>query len=134
MTNAHVEDGFDDEGTLVVEQHFAIVPEWVIDADISDAAYRLYSVLPPSPPRAPHERRVHHQEVEEVLLRHLGDVDLGQVVDDVRAARRKAGLPVGLWNRRSIVAVLHESILEAGWLAGRGRPARPSWPWRSTRP
>jgi len=36
---------FGDEGTLVVEQHFAIVPEWLIDADISDAAYRLYSVL-----------------------------------------------------------------------------------------
>ncbi|RJK95942.1 hypothetical protein [Vallicoccus soli] len=38
-------DDFEDEGTLVVEQHFAIVPEWVIDADISDCAYRLYSVL-----------------------------------------------------------------------------------------
>jgi len=36
---------FGDEDTLVVEQHFAIVPEWLIDADISDAAYRLYSVL-----------------------------------------------------------------------------------------
>ena len=36
---------FDDEGTLVVERHFAIVPEWIIDAKISDAAYRLYSVL-----------------------------------------------------------------------------------------
>lgn len=30
--------GFEDEGTLVVEQHFAIVPEWIIDADISDCA------------------------------------------------------------------------------------------------
>jgi hypothetical protein len=40
-----VADDYDDEGTLVVEQHFAIVPEWVIDTDISDAAYRLYSVL-----------------------------------------------------------------------------------------
>ena len=36
---------FEDEGTLVLEQRFAIVPEWVIDADISDSAYRLYSVL-----------------------------------------------------------------------------------------
>jgi hypothetical protein len=36
---------FEDEGTLVVEQHFAIVPEWIIDADISDCAYRLYSIL-----------------------------------------------------------------------------------------
>ena len=38
-------DDFGDEGTLVVQEHFAIVPEWLIDADISDAAYRLYSVL-----------------------------------------------------------------------------------------
>jgi hypothetical protein len=36
---------FEDEGTLVVEQRFAIVPEWVLDADISDAAVRLYAVL-----------------------------------------------------------------------------------------
>src|SRR3954470_10888647 len=38
-------DEVDDEGTLVVEQRFAIVPEWVLDADISDAALRLYAVL-----------------------------------------------------------------------------------------
>jgi hypothetical protein len=38
-------DGLDDAGTLILEQHFAIVPAWVIDADISDAPYRLYSVL-----------------------------------------------------------------------------------------
>jgi hypothetical protein len=31
--------------SLVLEQHFAIVPEWVLDADISDAALRLYAVL-----------------------------------------------------------------------------------------
>lgn len=34
-----------EEGSLVLEQRFAIVPEWVIDAGISDCAYRLYSVL-----------------------------------------------------------------------------------------
>jgi hypothetical protein len=38
-------DEFEDDGTLVVEQRFAIVPEWVLDADISDAALRLYAVL-----------------------------------------------------------------------------------------
>jgi len=32
-------------GSLVLEQRFAVVPEWVIDADVSDCAYRLYSVL-----------------------------------------------------------------------------------------
>jgi hypothetical protein len=34
-----------EEGSLVLEQRFAIVPEWVIDAEISDCAYRLYSIL-----------------------------------------------------------------------------------------
>lgn len=29
----------------VVADHFAIVPEWLLDADISDAAVRLYAVL-----------------------------------------------------------------------------------------
>ncbi len=29
----------------MLEQHFAIVPEWIIDAPISHCAYRLYSVL-----------------------------------------------------------------------------------------
>src|SRR3954454_20151075 len=38
-------DGDDNEDVLVLEQHFAIVPEWVLDADISDAALRLYAVL-----------------------------------------------------------------------------------------
>jgi len=33
-------------GTLFVEeQRFAIVPEWVIDAPVSDGAFRLYSLL-----------------------------------------------------------------------------------------
>ena len=35
----------EDEGALVAGQHFAIVPERVLDADISDAALRLYAVL-----------------------------------------------------------------------------------------
>jgi hypothetical protein len=38
-------DSVPDEGSLVLEQRFAIVPEWVIDADLSDAAFRLYAVL-----------------------------------------------------------------------------------------
>ena len=34
------------EGSLVVEDHhFAIVPEWVITAQVSDAAFRVYSML-----------------------------------------------------------------------------------------
>jgi len=40
-------DSIDDlDGTLFVEEpRFAIVPEWVIDAAIPDAAFRLYSLL-----------------------------------------------------------------------------------------
>jgi len=38
-------EGTGDQGSLVLEQRFAVVPEWVIDAGISDSAYRLYSVL-----------------------------------------------------------------------------------------
>ena len=35
-----------DEGSLFVEeQRFSLVPEWVIDAEVSDAAFRLYSLL-----------------------------------------------------------------------------------------
>ena len=35
-----------DDGTLVVEDHtFAIVGEWVITSELSDAAYRVYSLL-----------------------------------------------------------------------------------------
>jgi len=36
---------FGEEGTLVLEQRFVIVPEWIIDAAISDCAFRLYAVL-----------------------------------------------------------------------------------------
>ena len=34
-----------DAPALVLEERFSIVPEWVLDADISDAAVRLYAVL-----------------------------------------------------------------------------------------
>jgi len=33
------------EGPLVREQRFAIVPEWIIDATVSDCAFRLHAVL-----------------------------------------------------------------------------------------
>jgi hypothetical protein len=38
-------DPIDASPDLVVEDRFAIVPEWLLDADISDAAVRLYAVL-----------------------------------------------------------------------------------------
>lgn len=39
------EQALGEEGTLLLEQRFAVVPEWVIDAQISDCAFRLYAVL-----------------------------------------------------------------------------------------
>ena len=37
---------FAEAGSLVVEeQRFAVVREWVIDAELSDAAFRVYSLL-----------------------------------------------------------------------------------------
>ncbi len=44
MSEPTAED-FGAEDSLVLEARFAIVPEWVIDAEVSDCAYRLYSVL-----------------------------------------------------------------------------------------
>jgi hypothetical protein len=39
-------DDYSPPGSLRVEdQPFALVPEWVIDTDISDAAFRVYSLL-----------------------------------------------------------------------------------------
>ena len=41
-------ESFDNQanaGSLTVEERFAIVPEWLLDADVSDAAIRLYAVL-----------------------------------------------------------------------------------------
>ena len=45
MSSIPANDDLDDEGTLLLEQRFSIVPEWVLDAEISDAALRLYAVL-----------------------------------------------------------------------------------------
>jgi len=46
-SDAQCSESTDDlDGTLVVEEpRFALVPEWVIDAAIPDAAFRLYSLL-----------------------------------------------------------------------------------------
>ena len=40
-----VPGGRESGGQLVLEERFSIVPEWVLDADVSDAAVRLYAVL-----------------------------------------------------------------------------------------
>ncbi|BEP13968.1 hypothetical protein acdb102_22790 [Acidothermaceae bacterium B102] len=59
---------------LVVEDRFAIVPEWLLDADISDAAIRLYAVLlrygqtsgARMPGRATLARRLHKKSTDSV--------------------------------------------------------------------
>src|SRR5215216_4329839 len=85
---ADVTDWVDDEGVLVLEQHFAIVPEWVLDADISDAALRLYAVLlrygqtsgHRMPGRRPLASRLHKRSTDSVdrALKEL--VGIGAVV------------------------------------------------------
>src|SRR3954462_5184541 len=92
----------EDEGVLVLEQHFAIVPEWVLDADISDAALRLYAVLlrygQSSGHRMPGRRllasRLHKRSRDSVdrALKEL--VAIGAVV----VQHRRQG-PVNLTNR-----------------------------------
>jgi len=83
---------FDGPGTLVVEQRFAMVPEWVLDADVSDGAVRLYAVLlrygessgSRMPGRATLARRLHRRCTDTVdrALREL--VALGAVVVEHR--------------------------------------------------
>jgi len=59
---------------LVVEDRFAIVPEWLLDADIGDAAVRLYAVLlrygqssgARMPSRATLARRMHKKSTDSV--------------------------------------------------------------------
>jgi hypothetical protein len=90
-------NGFEDEGTLVLEQRFAIVPEWVIDAQISDCAFRLYAVLlrygqtsgQRMPGRALLAKRLHKASKDTVdrALKEL--VGIGAVVIERRRAGRQ---------------------------------------------
>lgn len=77
---------------LVVEQRFAIVPEWLLDADVGDCAVRLYAVLlrygnssgARMPGRATLARRLHKRSTDTVdrAMRQL--VGLGAVVVEHR--------------------------------------------------
>lgn len=104
-------EGLEDEGTLVVEQHFAIVPEWVIDADISDCAYRLYSVLlrygqssgQRMPGRALLASRLKKKSTDTVDRAMKELVDIGAVVVE----RRRRG-QVNLTNRYHLVSASPE--------------------------
>jgi len=91
------DQGFEDEGTLVLEQCFAIVPEWITDAEISDCAFRLYAVLlrygqtsgQRLPGRALLARRLHKGSTDTVdrALRELTAV--GAVVVERRRVGRQ---------------------------------------------
>ena len=69
---------------LVVEDRFAIVPEWLLDADVSDAAIRLYAVLlrygqssgARMPGRATLARRLHKKSTDSVdrAMRELEEI------------------------------------------------------------
>jgi hypothetical protein len=82
-----------DVGRLSVEkQRFAMVPEWVIDADIGDAAFRLYAVLlrygqssgQRMPSRATLARRLRKRSVDTVDRAMKELVALGAVVVERR--------------------------------------------------
>ena len=88
-------DDFHPPGSLRVEdQPFALVPEWVIDTDISDAAFRVYSLLlrygNTSGQRMPSRKLLAvrlHRSVDAVdrAVRELADTGL------VRIEHRRAG-------------------------------------------
>src|SRR5690242_1743199 len=83
--------------SLVVERRFAVVPEWVIDADISDAAFRLYSVLlryghtsgSRMPSRATLARRLRKRSPDSVDRAMKELVALGAVVVERRRRGRQ---------------------------------------------
>ena len=91
------DEGFEDEGTLVLEQRFAIVPEWIIDAELSDCAFRLFAVLlrygqtsgQRMPGRALLARRLHKTSTDTVdrALKEL--VAVGAVVVERRRSGRQ---------------------------------------------
>ena len=86
-----------DAAELVLEDRFAMVPEWVLDAEISDCAVRLYAVLlrygystgARMPGRATLARRLHKRSTDTVdrALKEL--VALGAVVVEHRFEGRQ---------------------------------------------
>ena len=85
------------DGELVVEERFAIVPEWLLDSNVSDCAVRLYAVLlrfgqssgARMPSRATLAARLHKRSVDTVdrAMREL--VELGAVCVQARYAGRE---------------------------------------------
>ncbi len=83
-----------DAALLEVAERFAIVPEWLLDADVSDTAIRLYAVLlrygqssgARMPGRATLARRLHKRSVDTIdrAMREL--VAVGAVTVEHRYA------------------------------------------------
>ena len=134
--------GFEDEGTLVLEQRFAIVPEWVIDAPISDCAFRLYAVLlrygqtsgQRMPGRALRARRLHKSSKDTVdrALKEL--VGIGAVVVEHRRSGRQ-----NLTNRYHLRSTAPDESAPTGPTparpaSGRSVAATPSGRIRATTP
>ena len=129
--------GFDDEGTHVLEQRDAIVPEWIIDATISNCALRVYAVLlrygqtsgQRMPGRALLARRLHKSSKDTVdrALKELVGIGAGSV------ERRRSGRQ-NLTNRyhlRSTPPGQEASVDRAseGPAGGRKPCGQPDW-WR----
>lgn len=86
-----------DDASLVLEERFAVVPEWLLDAPISDCAVRLYAVLlrygqvsgARMPSRATLARRLRKKSTDTVdrALREL--VELGAVSIEARWSGRE---------------------------------------------
>ena len=117
-------DDFHPPGSLRVEdQPFALVPEWVIDTDISDAAFRVYSLLlrygNTSGQRMPSRKLLAvrlHRSVDAVdrAVRELADTGL------VRIEHRRAG-------RRNLTNRYHLTTSDPqGSRSGGGRTSAPT--------
>jgi len=131
------DSGSDTEASLVLEQHFAIVPEWIIDAQISDCAYRLYSVLlrygqtsgQRMPARATLAARLHKASKDTVdrALEEL--VGVGALVVE---RRRRDGR--NLTNRYVLMTSPPEACDQSAQGGGRKSAATPQGRIRAARP
>jgi hypothetical protein len=116
-------------GQLVLEERFSIVPEWVLDADVSDAAVRLYAVLmrfgATSGQRMPSRRtlaeRLRKKSVDSVdrALKEL--VGIG-AVEVTRRTRDGVNLTNRYLVRSSRPGASQRGRRGEGWPHGCGRP------------
>ena len=119
------------DGLVVEGQRFAIVPEWVIDADVGDCAFRLYAVLlrygqssgARMPSRATLARRLHKRSVDTVDRAMKELVALGAV----RVERRRDGRQnlTNLYHLRTTDPGRTDAATPVGAAPGRTLAARP---------